>query len=94
MTGPATGTVPVGPMLSMFDPIYVGISELGRPVYIRIIYKNILVAGEPGGGKSGLLNGLTAPRPYCHRLLRSHMRNAGMADLVLFARNMARTNSW
>ena len=33
MTGPAltAGTVPVGPMLSMFDPIYVGIDEFGQP---------------------------------------------------------------
>ena len=62
MTGPTltAGTVPVGPMLSMFDPIYVGIDEFGHPVYIRIIYKNLLAAGEPGGGKSGLMNTLTA----------------------------------
>jgi DNA segregation ATPase FtsK/SpoIIIE, S-DNA-T family len=62
MSGPptATGTIPVGPMLSMFDPVYVGIDEFGVPVYIRIIYKNLLAAGEPGGGKSGLLNVLTA----------------------------------
>ena len=33
MTGPAltAGTVPVGPMLSMFDPIFVGINEFGQP---------------------------------------------------------------
>src|SRR3981081_4090017 len=62
MSGPARspGTVPVGPMLSMFDPIHVGIDEFGVPVYTRIIYKNLLAAGEPGGGKSGLLNTLTA----------------------------------
>ena len=62
MTGPAPapGTIPVGPMLSMFDPIYVGIDEFGQPVDIRIIYKNLLAAGEPGGGKSGLLNTLAA----------------------------------
>ena len=62
MTGPAlaSGTVPVGPMLSMFDPIFVGINEFGLPHYTRVIYKNLLAAGEPGGGKSGLLNTLTA----------------------------------
>ena len=33
MTGPAltAGTPPAGPMLSMFDPIYVGIDEFGHP---------------------------------------------------------------
>jgi S-DNA-T family DNA segregation ATPase FtsK/SpoIIIE len=56
----AQGTVPVGPMLSMFDPIHLGVDEFGLPVYIRIIYRNLLAAGEPGGGKSGLLNTLTA----------------------------------
>ena len=47
-------------MLSMYDPIYVGIDEFGLPVYTRVIYKNLLAAGEPGGGKSGLLNILAA----------------------------------
>ena len=56
LPGPAPGIIPAGPALSMFDPIYVGIDEYGQPVWIRIIYKNLLAAGEPGGGKSGLLN--------------------------------------
>ena len=58
MKGPASasGTVPVGPLLSMYDPIYVGVDEFGGPVYTRLIYRNLLAAGEPGGGKSGLLN--------------------------------------
>src|SRR6201989_963955 len=60
MTGPATGTVPAGPMLSMYDPIHVGSDEFGQPFYIRLIYKNLLAAGEPGGGKSGLLNTVAA----------------------------------
>jgi S-DNA-T family DNA segregation ATPase FtsK/SpoIIIE len=30
--------------------------EFGEPVYVKIIYRNLLAAGEPGGGKSGLLN--------------------------------------
>ena len=62
MTGPvsATGGIPAGPGLSMFDPIHVGIDEFGQPVHIRIIYRNLLAAGEPGGGKSGLLNTIAA----------------------------------
>ena len=54
--GTRPGIIPAGPVLSMFDPIYVGIDEYGQPAWIRIIYKNLLAAGEPGGGKSGLLN--------------------------------------
>jgi DNA segregation ATPase FtsK/SpoIIIE, S-DNA-T family len=58
MKGPkkTPGTTPAGPPLSMFDPIHVGVDEFGSPVYTRIIYRNLLAAGEPGGGKSGLLN--------------------------------------
>ncbi len=54
-----TDRVPVGPGLSMFDPMFVGIDEFGEAVYLDVIYRNLLAAGEPGGGKSGFLN-LTA----------------------------------
>jgi len=85
MTGPApaTGTVPVGPMLSMFDPIFVGIDEFGHPVYIRVIYKNLLAAGEPGGGKSGLLNTFAA-----HAALSANTR------LVLFDGKLVELGYW
>jgi DNA segregation ATPase FtsK/SpoIIIE, S-DNA-T family len=85
MTGPApaTGGIPAGPTLSMFEPIHVGIDEFGHPVHIRIIYKNILAAGEPGGGKSGLLNILTA-----HAALSAHSR------LVLFDGKRVELGMW
>jgi len=83
MTGPATGTVPVGPMLSMYDPIHVGSDEFGQPFYIRLIYKNLLAAGEPGGGKSGLLNTLAA-----HAALSSDNRN------VLFDAKQVELGMW
>lgn len=85
MTGPTltAGTVPVGPTLSMFDPIYVGINEFGHPVYIRVIYKNLLAAGQPGGGKSGLMNTLTA-----HAALSARSR------LVLFDGKQVELGMW
>jgi len=85
MTGPApaTGTIPVGPMLSMFEPIYVGIDEFGHPVYIRVIYKNLLAAGEPGSGKSGLMNTLTA-----------HAALSVLARLVLFDGKQVELGMW
>src|SRR5690348_12336442 len=85
MTGPTltAGTVPVGPTLSMFDPIYVGINEFGHPVYIRVIYKNLLAAGQPGGGKSGLMNTLTA-----HAALSARSR------LVLFDGKRVELGMW
>ena len=85
MSGPARspGTVPVGPMLSMFDPIHVGIDEFGVPVYTRIIYKNLLAAGEPGGGKSGLLNTLTA-----------HAALSDLSRLVFFDGKQVELGMW
>jgi S-DNA-T family DNA segregation ATPase FtsK/SpoIIIE len=85
MTGPApaTGTIPAGPMLSMFDPIFVGIDEFGHPVYIRIIYRNLLAAGEPGGGKSSLLNTFAA-----HAALSAGSR------LVLFDGKIVELGYW
>jgi DNA segregation ATPase FtsK/SpoIIIE, S-DNA-T family len=87
MNGPAIltpgGGTPAGPVLSMFDHIYVGIDEFGHPVWIRIIYKNILAAGEPGGGKSGLLNTLVA-----------HAALAALARLVLFDGKQVELGMW
>jgi len=45
-----TTTVPVGSLLSMFDPIYFGIDEYGHHVWLPLIYKNLLTGGEPGSG--------------------------------------------
>ena len=56
MTATATAEVPVGPMLSIFDPIYIGSDEFGMPTSVSMIYRNILIGGEPGAGKSSLLN--------------------------------------
>ena len=85
MTGPTltADTFPVGPMLSMFDPIYVGINEFGHPVCIRVIYKNLLAAGQPGGGKSGLMNTLTA-----------HAALSALARLVLFDGKQVELGMW
>ena len=77
------GGIPAGPVLSMFDPIYVGIDEFGQPVWIRIIYKNLLAAGEPGGGKSGLLNSLAA-----HTALSADSR------MVLFDAKQVELGMW
>ena len=87
MTGPVltAGAVPVGPMLSMFDPIFVGINEFGLPHYTRVIYKNLLAAGEPGGGKSGLLNTLAA-----HAALSAHSRTVPVRRQASRTRHVGR----
>jgi DNA segregation ATPase FtsK/SpoIIIE, S-DNA-T family len=85
MTGPATltGGVPNGPTLSMFDPIYVGIDEFGQPVAIRVIYRNLLAAGEPGGGKSGLLN-----------IMAAHAALSANSRMVLFDGKQVELGMW
>ena len=84
MTGPAlTGTIPAGPMLSMYDPIHIGGDEFGQPVAIRLIYRNLLAAGEPGGGKSGLLNTLTA-----------HVALSASSRMVLFDGKQVELGMW
>jgi S-DNA-T family DNA segregation ATPase FtsK/SpoIIIE len=67
----------------MYDPIYLGVDEFGQPVYIRIIYRNLLAGGEPGGGKSGLLNIITA-----HAALSVNTR------LVLFDGKQVELGMW
>ncbi len=53
-------SIPIGPIASAFDPIFLGIDEFGHPVYISMIYRNILIGGEPGAGKSSLVNNFVA----------------------------------
>jgi S-DNA-T family DNA segregation ATPase FtsK/SpoIIIE len=54
------GAVPLGPVLSIFDSMHVGIDEFGHPVRVPMIYRNMLIGGEPGAGKSALLNAIVA----------------------------------
>jgi S-DNA-T family DNA segregation ATPase FtsK/SpoIIIE len=54
-----TAAVPVFP-LSMFGPVHLGIDENGEHVYVDLAERNMLLGGEPGGGKSNALNLITA----------------------------------
>jgi len=53
-------SIPTGPILSLFDPVFLGIDEFGHHVYVSVIYRNMLLGGEPGAGKSSLLNTIVA----------------------------------
>jgi S-DNA-T family DNA segregation ATPase FtsK/SpoIIIE len=55
-----SGPVELGPTLSIFDPVHIGIDEFGQPKRLPLIERNILIGGEPGSGKSGLLNAIVA----------------------------------
>jgi DNA segregation ATPase FtsK/SpoIIIE, S-DNA-T family len=56
----SSDTVPVGPTLSMFDPVYLGIDEAGTPVYLPMMYNNLLLGGVPGSGKSATISLIVA----------------------------------
>jgi len=48
-------TVRVFPF-SIFDPVHLGIDEYGEHVHVNLAERNMLLGGEPGGGKSNALN--------------------------------------
>jgi DNA segregation ATPase FtsK/SpoIIIE, S-DNA-T family len=52
-------------VFSIFDPVLVGIDEFGHPVYLPLIFRNLLIGGEPGAGKSALVNLLVAYAAMC-----------------------------
>jgi S-DNA-T family DNA segregation ATPase FtsK/SpoIIIE len=43
-------TLPVP--LSIWQPVHLGTDEMGRPVRVTLAERNMLIGGEPGGGKS------------------------------------------
>jgi S-DNA-T family DNA segregation ATPase FtsK/SpoIIIE len=69
--------------LSMYDPLFLGIDEFGAQVTLDLVYRNVLAGGEPGGGKSGLLNVVAA-----HAALSSDAR------LVLFDGKQVELGMW
>lgn len=57
-------TIPVAG-LSIYDRVHLGIYEDGYGVDIELIWRNILLAGEPGSGKSVGLNNIVAHGALC-----------------------------
>jgi S-DNA-T family DNA segregation ATPase FtsK/SpoIIIE len=51
--------------LSIFTPIFLGTDENGATVTVNLPYRNMLAAGEPGGGKSVLLNNIVGHVALC-----------------------------
>lgn len=56
---PSTTTVPISG-LSIYDPIYLGTQQEGYRAEVGLMYRNMLLAGEPGSGKSVALNNIVA----------------------------------
>ena len=51
--------IPVAP-LSIWKPIHLGTDETGQPVNVSLAERNMLIGGEPGGGKSVALQLIVA----------------------------------
>lgn len=61
MRSPWSGRRPAAPSeFSIYNPVALGIDENGCPCSLTLMYRNMLLAGEPGSGKSGGLNNLVA----------------------------------
>jgi DNA segregation ATPase FtsK/SpoIIIE, S-DNA-T family len=56
--------VPVS-ALSIHDPVFLGTDENGLTVTVSLPYRNLLSAGEPGGGKSVCLNNIVGHAAVC-----------------------------
>ena len=76
----ATDTRPLPPVptfpFSMFDPVHLGRDEYGEHVYVNLAERNMLLGGEPGGGKSSGLNLITAHGALSARLPASSWSTA------------------
>src|SRR5262245_61750160 len=82
ITPTAPAAVPVFP-LSMFDDGHLGVDEFGEPVHVNLAERNLLIGGEPGGGKSSTENLIVA-----HGALSADCR------LVLVDGNQVQLGPW
>lgn len=78
----APAAVPVFP-LSIFDPVHVGLDENGDQVYLDLAERNMLLGGEPGGGKSNALN-----------LIVAHGALSGDCKLILIDGKQVELGPW
>jgi DNA segregation ATPase FtsK/SpoIIIE, S-DNA-T family len=51
--------------LSLFDPIYIGRDGYGDDVHLTLAYRNLLLGGEPGAGKSNAAAQIIAHGALC-----------------------------
>jgi S-DNA-T family DNA segregation ATPase FtsK/SpoIIIE len=73
-TDPHAGPIPwpasiAGSVLSAASSVELGLFEDGTPVLLRLLYRNTLVGGVIGSGKSGVLNVILAALAACPDVL-------------------------
>jgi DNA segregation ATPase FtsK/SpoIIIE, S-DNA-T family len=61
---PGTTPAPNG-ALSIYDPVYLGLDARGKRVRVTLMYRNILIGGEPGAGKSVAQGNFVAHAALC-----------------------------
>jgi DNA segregation ATPase FtsK/SpoIIIE, S-DNA-T family len=64
--------VPAPVLRSIWDPVHLGVNEIGRDVHVTMAERNMLIGGEPGSGKSVALQLIVAHgalSPDCKLLL-------------------------
>jgi hypothetical protein len=71
--------------LSMFDPVFVGVDEYGRPVYLDFSDQvGIILAGEPGSGKSVGLGNIVAHGALAHADCRLTLIDGALVELGIW----------
>jgi hypothetical protein len=73
---------------SIWAPIHLGVDEYGHQVSNTLAYRNLLIAGEPGAGKSVGLNNVVAHAATA-LVARSSEEFPGWGRVVIFAASAA-----
>src|SRR5579872_3225369 len=81
-TRPWAASVPTFPF-SMFDPVHLGVDEYGEHVYVNLAERNMLIGGEPGGGKSS-----------AEQLIVAHGALSHDCRLILVDGNQVQLGAW
>jgi len=82
--GPIPWPGVTGEMVSAWDPISLGVDRDGNRVAISLIERNLLVGGEPGSGKSVMLNVLIAWLAEC-RDVHLYLFDAKFVELRMWS---------
>jgi S-DNA-T family DNA segregation ATPase FtsK/SpoIIIE len=78
--------LPAAP-LSMFDPVFVGVDEFGRPVRLDFSDQvGIILAGEPGSGKSVGLANIVAHAALAFTDCRLTLMDGALVELGIWRR--------
>jgi S-DNA-T family DNA segregation ATPase FtsK/SpoIIIE len=82
LTRTRTAAVSLAAEFSMFDPVFAAIDETGRPVHLNFAdHMGIVIAGEPGAGKSVGLTNIVAHGALSHTDCRLILIDGALVEL-------------